>query len=62
MKWEYRVVTYQAATLEEELNRLGAEEWEVVGTYFDRVEIRPSFGSYRLETGQVTAVLKKPVR
>ena len=62
MKWEYRVVTYPSDTLEKELNRLGAEEWEVISTHFDRVDIHPAIGSYHLEAVQVTAVLKKPVR
>ena len=61
MKWQHRVVTYATAALEKELNRLGAEQREVVGTYFDRVEIRPSIGVHHAETVQVTAILKKPV-
>jgi hypothetical protein len=61
MKWQYCVVTYTAEALEHELNRLGAEEWEVVGTNFDRIEIRPAVGRHVLHVVQVTAVLKKAV-
>ena len=59
-KWQYRVVTFPAAEIEKELNRLGAEQWELVGTHFDRLDIRPSVGVHHVETVQVTAVLKKP--
>jgi len=62
MKWEYRVVTSQSNTLEQELNRLGAEEWEVIGASFDRAEVRPSMGVQYVQTVQVTVVLKRLVR
>ena len=61
-KWEYRVLTHQAVKFEEELNRLGAEGWEVVGTHFDRIEMRPHLGSWSGDAVQVTAVLKRPAR
>lgn len=31
MKWEYKVVRIVSSEIETELNRLGAEEWELVG-------------------------------
>jgi len=60
-RWQYRVVTFPAAALEKELNRLGAEQWEVVATQFDRLDIRPSVGVHHVETVQVTAILKRPI-
>lgn len=48
MKWEYRVLTeLQGALLEHELNKLGGEGWEAIGTVS------------ALAVGEVVCVLKR---
>ena len=53
-KWEYEVVTFNVALLNEKLNHMGKDGWELAGV----LQKHPNVGS----SSDILCIFKKPIK